>query len=59
MHFHFSSVPVALLHISGSLFNNYLAKHRGNEDEMGGACVAHGGEEHCIQDLSLILNWET
>ena len=59
MHFRFSSVPVALLHINGSLFNNYVAKRNDNEDEMGGACGAYGGEEHCIQDLNLILNWET
>ena len=47
MHFRVSNVPVALLHISVSLLNNYVAKRHDSEDEMGGACGAYGGEEHC------------
>ena len=59
VHFRVSSAHVALLHISGSLLNNYAAKRHDSEDEMGGARGTYGGEEHCIQDLNLILNWET
>jgi hypothetical protein len=59
VYFRVSSVPVALHHISVSLLINYVAKRHDNEDEMGGASGAYGVEEHCIQDLNLILNWET